>query len=301
MPRAGAGADPLQERDARGGRRADLPAERARAGGVRLSPHDHDRARHAGRGEPLRAARHRRPASLLRRPYRRGAGRRRGRVDAAAVRRRDRRRRALRPRRGRHEGRDRLLPRRGARLSEGQWRPAARLAVVPDHRRRGVGRHQRHAQAAGLAEGARRDARCLPGRRAGQREAVGDQIKIGRRGYVNARLIVHGKQGHSAYGERAENPIPKLARIIDRLSSTPLDAGTRALPALEPAGHHRLGAEHGHQRHPGLGARQLQHPLQRPAHTGPHRGLGEGALRGGGQGGRRPLLAVASRAPATCS
>src|SRR4029079_1322075 len=46
---------------------------------------------------------------------------------------------------------------------------------------------------------------------------VGDQIKIGRRGYVNARLVVHGKQGHSAYGERAENPIPKLARIIDRL------------------------------------------------------------------------------------
>src|SRR5262249_3644874 len=42
-----------------------------------------------------------------------------------------------------------------------------------------------------------------------------------------ARLVVHGKQGHSAYGERAENPIPKLARIIDRLSSTPLDRGTQ--------------------------------------------------------------------------
>jgi succinyl-diaminopimelate desuccinylase len=38
--------------------------------------------------------------------------------------------------------------------------------------------------------------------------------------------VVHGKQGHSAYGERAENPIPKLARIIDRLSSTPLDRGS---------------------------------------------------------------------------
>jgi succinyl-diaminopimelate desuccinylase len=66
---------------------------------------------------------------------------------------------------------------------------------------------------------------CLVGEPASA-QAVGDEIKIGRRGYVNAQLIVHGKQGHSAYGERAENPIPKLARIIDRLSTTPLDQGS---------------------------------------------------------------------------
>jgi succinyl-diaminopimelate desuccinylase len=74
------------------------------------------------------------------------------------------------------------------------------------------------------AQGETLDA-CLVGEPASS-ETVGDQIKIGRRGYVNARVVVHGKQGHSAYGERAENPIPKLARIIDRLSSTPLDAGS---------------------------------------------------------------------------
>jgi succinyl-diaminopimelate desuccinylase len=56
---------------------------------------------------------------------------------------------------------------------------------------------------------------------------IGDQIKIGRRGTVNARVTVQGKQGHSAYAERAENPIPKLARIIDKLSSTPLDQGSQ--------------------------------------------------------------------------
>src|SRR5882724_1217128 len=66
---------------------------------------------------------------------------------------------------------------------------------------------------------------CLVGEPASA-ETVGDQIKIGRRGTVNARVIVQGKQGHSAYAERAENPIPKLARIIDRLSSAPLDQGT---------------------------------------------------------------------------
>ena len=62
-------------------------------------------------------------------------------------------------------------------------------------------------------------------------EAIGDQIKIGRRGYLNAKVVVHGKQGHSAYGERADNPIPKLARIIDRLANTPLDAGTEHFQA----------------------------------------------------------------------
>ena len=58
-------------------------------------------------------------------------------------------------------------------------------------------------------------------------QAVGDEIKIGRRGYLNAKLTVHGKQGHSAYAERAVNPIPKLARMIDRISTTPLDSGSK--------------------------------------------------------------------------
>ena len=63
-------------------------------------------------------------------------------------------------------------------------------------------------------------------------QAIGDEIKIGRRGSVSGELIVHGKQGHAAYPHMAENPIPKLARIIDRLSTTPLDAGT---PDFEPS------------------------------------------------------------------
>jgi succinyl-diaminopimelate desuccinylase len=60
--------------------------------------------------------------------------------------------------------------------------------------------------------------------------AVGDEVKIGRRGSVSVELTVHGKQGHAAYGHLAENPIPKLARMIDRLSATPLDAGTERFP-----------------------------------------------------------------------
>lgn len=62
--------------------------------------------------------------------------------------------------------------------------------------------------------------------------ALGDEIKIGRRGSLSGELVVHGKQGHAAYPQLADNPIPKLARLIDRLSSTPLDTGT---PDFEPS------------------------------------------------------------------
>lgn len=63
-------------------------------------------------------------------------------------------------------------------------------------------------------------------------DRLGDEVKIGRRGYLNATVIVQGKQGHSAYGEKAENPIPKLARIIDRLATSVLDRGT---PHFQPS------------------------------------------------------------------
>jgi succinyl-diaminopimelate desuccinylase len=66
---------------------------------------------------------------------------------------------------------------------------------------------------------------CLVGE-ATSSNVVGDEIKIGRRGYLNAEIVVHGKQGHSAYAHLADNPVPKLARIIDRVSSTPMDQGT---------------------------------------------------------------------------
>jgi succinyl-diaminopimelate desuccinylase len=57
-------------------------------------------------------------------------------------------------------------------------------------------------------------------------EALGDQIKIGRRGSFSATLTVEGRQGHSAYPERADNPIRGLTQLLHALQSTPLDAGT---------------------------------------------------------------------------
>jgi succinyl-diaminopimelate desuccinylase len=56
--------------------------------------------------------------------------------------------------------------------------------------------------------------------------ALGDTIKIGRRGSINGHLVVTGKQGHVAYPQRAENPIRGLVRLIDAIQSEPLDRGS---------------------------------------------------------------------------
>ncbi|MCB1547880.1 MAG: succinyl-diaminopimelate desuccinylase [Hyphomicrobiaceae bacterium] len=56
-------------------------------------------------------------------------------------------------------------------------------------------------------------------------DALGDEIKIGRRGSLSGEIVVEGKQGHVAYPRLTDNPVPKLARIIDRLSAVRLDQG----------------------------------------------------------------------------
>jgi succinyl-diaminopimelate desuccinylase len=57
-------------------------------------------------------------------------------------------------------------------------------------------------------------------------EILGDTIKIGRRGSLNATIIAKGRQGHAAYPARADNPIPKLLHLLDALIAAPLDEGT---------------------------------------------------------------------------
>ncbi|MCK0151676.1 succinyl-diaminopimelate desuccinylase [Marivita sp. S6314] len=55
---------------------------------------------------------------------------------------------------------------------------------------------------------------------------MGEMMKIGRRGSMTAWFTTTGKQGHSAYPHRALNPMPAMARLMDRLSSHVLDTGT---------------------------------------------------------------------------
>lgn len=54
---------------------------------------------------------------------------------------------------------------------------------------------------------------------------LGDTVKIGRRGSTNIWITVPGVQGHVAYPHLADNPIPKLVRILAAIDAITLDDG----------------------------------------------------------------------------
>ena len=55
---------------------------------------------------------------------------------------------------------------------------------------------------------------------------LGEMIKIGRRGSINARIAVQGTQGHVAYPHLADNPVHRLVRALAALTAAPIDAGS---------------------------------------------------------------------------
>mgnify|MGYP001361457446 CR=1 FL=1 len=55
---------------------------------------------------------------------------------------------------------------------------------------------------------------------------LGEMIKIGRRGSLTGSLTVKGMQGHTAYPHLADNPIPRLIKMLDAIVSFELDNGT---------------------------------------------------------------------------
>ena len=61
---------------------------------------------------------------------------------------------------------------------------------------------------------------------------LGDVVKIGRRGTVNMWITVPGLQGHVAYPHRVDNPVPKLARVVEALEAIHLDDG---IDAFQPS------------------------------------------------------------------
>ncbi|MGY4433025.1 succinyl-diaminopimelate desuccinylase [Bradyrhizobium sp. F1.13.1] len=62
-------------------------------------------------------------------------------------------------------------------------------------------------------------------------EALGDTIKVGRRGSQSGTLYVDGVQGHVAYPHRAANPVPDISRLIVAISDEPLDHGSAQFQA----------------------------------------------------------------------
>lgn len=65
---------------------------------------------------------------------------------------------------------------------------------------------------------------CVVGEPSSEK-AIGDTIKIGRRGSLSGRLTVHGVQGHVAYPQMAENPVHTLAPALAELTARTWDQG----------------------------------------------------------------------------
>ena len=61
-------------------------------------------------------------------------------------------------------------------------------------------------------------------------DKIGDIVKNGRRGSLNGRLTVKGKQGHIAYPHLAENPIHSLTPALTELCAVEWDQGNDDFP-----------------------------------------------------------------------
>lgn len=70
---------------------------------------------------------------------------------------------------------------------------------------------------------------CVIGEPASDKQ-VGDQIRVGRRGSLHAKLRIHGKQGHVAHPHLAKNPIHMSVAALHELATTEWDKGNEFYP-----------------------------------------------------------------------
>ncbi len=70
---------------------------------------------------------------------------------------------------------------------------------------------------------------CLVGEPSSSKQ-LGDVIKNGRRGSLNGKLTITGKQGHVAYPHLADNPIHRFAPALDELARVEWDQGNAFFP-----------------------------------------------------------------------
>lgn len=63
------------------------------------------------------------------------------------------------------------------------------------------------------------------------RERLGDVIRIGRRGSIQAKLLIDGVQGHTAYADPADNPVHRAGPLLAALGALRFDDGDEHFPA----------------------------------------------------------------------
>lgn len=71
--------------------------------------------------------------------------------------------------------------------------------------------------------------RCLVGEPSSE-TALGDIVKNGRRGSLNAKIRVVGRQGHVAYPHKGDNALHRLIGLLDELIAHVWDEGDAAFP-----------------------------------------------------------------------
>ncbi len=62
-------------------------------------------------------------------------------------------------------------------------------------------------------------------------KALGDALKVGRRGSINGVLTLRGVQGHAAYPEKCVNPVHQLAHVFANFAGRELDGGSKYFAA----------------------------------------------------------------------
>jgi succinyl-diaminopimelate desuccinylase len=110
----------------------------------------------------------------------------------------------------------------GHAIADGAAKGSLSLLITGDEE--GVAEHGTRAVVEALAAEGEVIDHCVVGEPTSS-QVLGDMIKIGRRGSVNARIVVEGVQGHVAYPQRAANPIPPLIRFLGAVQSRLLDDG----------------------------------------------------------------------------
>lgn len=115
------------------------------------------------------------------------------------------------------------------RLLTGGARPKLRLAFLITSDEEGAAQFgTRHVVKVLQARGIQPDYAIVG--EASSDQQLGDRMMIGRRGSLNGRLTVLGKQGHVAYPQKSENPIHRFAPALARLVAERWDAGNAHFP-----------------------------------------------------------------------
>ena len=105
--------------------------------------------------------------------------------------------------------------------------PPGSISLLITGDEEGLAEYGTRAVVPALAAAGERIDHCIVGEPSSS-TALGDMVKIGRRGSLGAVITVDGVQGHVAYPDRAANPIPVLVRLLQRLQDHRLDTGYEA-------------------------------------------------------------------------